>query len=91
MMFIIIYGQILFQSDCGYPKLPVLLLLAQDIFIFSLFLDFYIKNYVTNKPKIDNKIPEQIPISSCSKNGNIQNGNQIQNGDSTQHEKTKDE
>lgn len=50
MFLIIIYGQLLFQSDCPYPKFPVVLLLAQDIFIFSLFLDFYIKTYIKSKP-----------------------------------------
>lgn len=40
---------LLFQSDCGYPKFPVAIMVPQNLFMLALFGDFYYKTYIQEK------------------------------------------
>nr|XP_023014187.1 elongation of very long chain fatty acids protein AAEL008004-like isoform X2 [Leptinotarsa decemlineata] len=55
--FIFIYGRILFQSNCPYPKFLCSLFVVQNMFMFILFGDFYRKTY-TVKPKHQEKLKQ---------------------------------
>ncbi|XP_055321854.1 elongation of very long chain fatty acids protein 7-like isoform X1 [Sitodiplosis mosellana] len=40
---------LLFQSDCGFPKFPVAIMVPQNLFMLALFGDFYYKTYVQER------------------------------------------
>lgn len=40
----------LYFSTCDYPKFVTIVLVPQNLFMFALFTDFYIKAYVKKKP-----------------------------------------
>lgn len=40
---------LLFQSDCGFPKFPVAIMVPQNLFMLALFGDFYYKTYVKER------------------------------------------
>lgn len=50
--------------SCNYPKFVIIVLVPQNLFMFALFLDFYIKAYVKKKPKV--KDTEQVTEGSPS-------------------------
>lgn len=47
--FIIIYGRLLFKPDCAYPKFCSYFFVPQNIFMLTLFADFYRKTYLSKK------------------------------------------
>ncbi|CAG4936671.1 unnamed protein product [Colias eurytheme] len=51
---------LIFKEDCGYPRWVVFVFLPNDLFLLTLFVDFYIKTYI-KKPKA--KV-EQVQIQN---------------------------
>lgn len=49
---------LLFQSDCGFPKFPVAIMVPQNLFMLALFGDFYYRAYVQEQksPKKQDKL-----------------------------------
>lgn len=41
---------VLYFITCNYPKFVIIVLVPQNLFMFALFTDFYIKAYVKKKP-----------------------------------------
>ncbi|CAG9817512.1 unnamed protein product [Phaedon cochleariae] len=52
--FVFVYGAVVLNPACTFPKIPTYLFLCQNIFITLLFADFYRKTYVGQK--YDNKL-----------------------------------
>ncbi|KAK9871707.1 hypothetical protein WA026_014159 [Henosepilachna vigintioctopunctata] len=42
----IMFSSLLFQPTCKYPKVPVVFIVSQNLFIFLLFGDFYYRTYI---------------------------------------------
>lgn len=52
LMFIFIYGRLMFKPDCDYPKFCSYIFVPQNVFMFFLFADFYRKAYLTKSKNI---------------------------------------
>ena len=66
ILYVVHMGAITFMPDCEYPRWTVAVFLPQNLFILILFLDFYLKNYVT-KPiniQITKKIDKCVDSNS---------------------------
>lgn len=50
---------LLFQSDCGYPKFPVAIMVPQNLFMLALFGDFYYKTYIQEKKQRTKGVDEK--------------------------------
>lgn len=48
---------VLYFVSCNYPKFVIIVLVPQNLFMFALFTDFYIKAYVKKKTT---KVPVAI-------------------------------
>lgn len=64
----------LYFSSCDYPKFVVIVLVPQNLFMFALFTDFYVKAYVKKKPtkKVLENTKEELPIAVGSTNGQVE-------------------
>lgn len=73
-----------FKTDCDYPRWTAAVFLPQNLFMLSLFIDFYIKTYI-KKPKVAVRV--EVHTNGVSK----QNGYSKQNGHAQEngHEITK--
>lgn len=45
------HWMVLYFVSCNYPKFVIIVLVPQNLFMFALFTDFYIKAYIKKKPK----------------------------------------
>uniref|UniRef100_A0A1Q3FPY2 Elongation of very long chain fatty acids protein n=1 Tax=Culex tarsalis TaxID=7177 RepID=A0A1Q3FPY2_CULTA len=58
---------LMFQPNCAFPKWPLFVLLPQNLFMFTLFLDFYYHAYI-KKPKpaqqkpVTPSVEDSIPL-----------------------------
>ncbi|XP_018574308.1 elongation of very long chain fatty acids protein AAEL008004-like [Anoplophora glabripennis] len=48
---ILIYGRLLFKTDCHFPSLVPIFYVPQNMFMIALFGDFYVKTYILNNPE----------------------------------------
>lgn len=73
---------LLFQSDCGFPKFPVAIMVPQNLFMLALFGDFYYKTYVQDR-KLRKKRDSRKGKDDNDDNNNsppIENNNNNNNG-----------
>lgn len=44
------FGQLVFWNPCNFPAIGLAIIIPQNLFIFTLFADFYYKAYIKKKP-----------------------------------------
>lgn len=76
---------LLFQKDCGFPKFPVAIMVPQNLFMLTLFGDFYYKTYIKKaKKKIEHTKKQQdhddVNNNNNDKNSSPVNNNNVNNG-----------
>lgn len=62
----------LYFSHCDYPKFVVIVLVPQNLFMFALFTDFYVKAYVKKKPAKKALEKEELPVQDGSTSGQVE-------------------
>lgn len=55
------HWMVLYFMSCNYPKFVIIVLVPQNLFMFALFTDFYIKAYIKKKPAKVSATPEESP------------------------------
>jgi hypothetical protein len=48
---IFVHWVFLIFTSCGFPRFPVIIIVPQNLFMFILFFDFYIRTYHKNPAK----------------------------------------
>lgn len=67
------FSFLIFQPNCPYPKFTAGVLVPQNFFMFLLFGDFYLKEYVKKKPvkKITKVNDKTNKVSVITNNDNV--------------------
>lgn len=60
---------VLYFVSCNYPKFVIIVLVPQNLFMFALFTDFYIKAYVKKKTKVPSAIDDVAQKKSLASSG----------------------
>jgi hypothetical protein len=63
-------------TSCGFPRFPVIIIVPQNLFMFVLFFDFYIRTYHKNPQKSK----EDLNILTNGQSNGLANGHHNKNG-----------